>query len=256
MTDASRILDQLPSQQAKSRLPIVLLLDTSHSMELTGGITQLNDALAAWQRQLQDEDFIARVGEIAMVTFGLGGVRVVDATGQIEEEPEEPFVSVAAFDPPQLQAGGPTPMVEGIERAIDLVRERKRELRSQGLILANRPLVYMITDGGPTDERGKLTSSWKKLAPKLRDLEQGKHLLFFAFGVDGADETVLEGLAPESAHMLAGLQFSQFLRFVSASVETLSKAGTSDQSASEAYAEIEEQQAKHQRVADWLKDKA
>lgn len=252
MTDAN-ILDAMPAQQAKSRLPIVLLLDTSDSMRASGGIGQLNEALAAWHDELRDEDYIARVGEIAMVTFGEGGVRVIDATGQSGDEPADPFVSVDEFDPPVLEAGGVTPMVEGIERAIELVRQRKNEIRSSGLILAHRPLIYMITDGAPTNSSGKRSQEWKTLTPTLRDLEEGKHLLFFAFGVEGADEAVLRGLAPEAWHLLAGLKFAQFLRFVSTSVEQLSKSGNADQPASEAYRQIEERQSQEDRINEYLK---
>jgi uncharacterized protein YegL len=118
------------------RCPCVLLLDVSGSMTgrpldaLNAGLTLFKDELAA------DSLAMKRV-EIGIVTFG--PVKV-----------EMPFTTASAFFPPTLQAQGDTPMGAAILEALNMVRDRKQDYRSNG-ISYYRPWVFLITDGGPTD---------------------------------------------------------------------------------------------------------
>ena len=41
-------------------------------------------------------------------------------------------------------------MVEGLQYAMELTATRRQQLRSSGIALANRPLMYLLTDGVPT----------------------------------------------------------------------------------------------------------
>jgi uncharacterized protein YegL len=247
---SEQFVDALPAPQpAKSRLLITLVVDTSYSMAQSGGITELNNALRAWREELQRDANISRIGEIAMVTFGNGHVLTVDASGRTPGRPREPFVPVRSFNPPELTAGGVTPMVEALRFAFEMVAARKQQLRAEGVLLANRPLIYLLTDGAPTDEQGNRSERWRDLAPVIRQHEAGKHLLFFAIGVSGADQDVLRGLAPESNFQVDGVQFGQVLRLVSSSIDSVATAPTRDQPAEEIYADIRGKQA---RIRDWL----
>ncbi len=252
----SDIID-LPVQPAKSRVLITLVLDTSSSMAEQGRIGQLNAGLRRFGDELGANDYVLRTGEVAIVTFGLGHVRVVDPRGLAAGPPTEPFAPLRQFAPPMLQAGGATPMVEGIQQAFSLVQWRKGALRDQGLMLAHRPLVYMITDGQPTDAQGRLSDVWTTLVPTIRDLERNKHLLFFPFGVEGADESVLRALGPDSYKLLRDVDFGAALMLVSASIEALAgHRGSGDESAEEIHARVNYELSKRDRIMAFLQGSA
>lgn len=245
-------IDALPVQPAKSRLPMALILDTSSSMQHNDRIGELNAALGAWRSELLGNANLARHGEIAMISFGHRGVRVVDPTGRGDGEPVTPFVPVSDFSPRPLVSGGVTPMIEAIRRAFELVATRKQQIRDERRVLMNRPLVYLITDGVPTDDQGRATDRWRDLAPAIRAQEDGNHLLFFAIGVRGADMDVLAGLAPRSHFDLATLNFSQVLRLVSTSMDRTSRTSRMNQPANEAYDTVTQEMTRNEEILSYL----
>jgi uncharacterized protein YegL len=246
-------LDALPVQPAKSRLLITLVVDTSLSMQHGNRIGELNRALASWRTELMKDDHLRRHGEIALVTFGKDHVVAVDPTGRTRGAAAEPYVPISQFSPPTLEAGGVTPMVDALQFSFDLLAARRQHLRANGISLVNRPLVYLITDGVPTDDQGHRSDRYRDFAPVVRQQENGKHLLFFAFGVDGAEREVLSSLAPESWRYLADLNFSEVLTFVSASIEAAAAHETHAESASDIYDRTNDRLDREARMAAFLK---
>jgi uncharacterized protein YegL len=246
------VRDALPVQPAKSRILITLVVDTSSSMAEGDRIGELNRALRSWRDELMKDDHLSSRGEIALVTFGKDHVVAVDPSGAVAGQASQPYVPVSQFKPAELAAGGVTPMVEALQYAFDLLAARRRQLRTEGISLANRPLVYLITDGVPTDERGYRSDRWRDFAPVIRQQENGKHLLFFAFGVDGAEREVLSGLAPSSWKFLARLNFAEVLKLVSASIESASAASARSEPAEAVYARVEERLDLDARMTQFL----
>lgn len=251
MTDPSALRDALPAQAPRGRLPITLVLDSSQSMEASGRIDELNAALQSWRTELLGNDHLASIGEVALVSFGFNYVQVLDASGRVNGRPEQPYVAVRDFRPPVLRAAGVTPMVAALQTALDLVAARRLQLRDSGTPLKNRPLIYLITDGVPTDDQGMPSDSWRDFAPVLREQEKGRQILFFALGVSGADMDVLRELAPSSAYDLADLPLAQVLNFVSTSTERLSSASR-EQPAEDQYRGVRDQQERSDRIREWL----
>jgi len=187
------------SNGAQKRTTLIFLLDTSGSMNgakdasLPRPIDELNDAVEKWAAHLNSSPDLRYRAELALVTFGDGGVRVHDG------KDGSPFSPAALFTAPKLSAGGVTPMFEAIRTAIDLSERRKRELDEQG-IQRFRPLIFMLSDGGPTDSQGMLLSKdeWRAMAAQLADLEARRRFAFFAVGVSNADRGCLATLAPDS----------------------------------------------------------
>jgi uncharacterized protein YegL len=212
-------------QHAKSRLLIALVVDNSSSMAAQGAIDELNGALATWREELNHDSNLRRIGEIALVSFGSGGTTVVDPSGRGRDPLPNPFVPVAEFDPPTLVASGYSPMVPAIKHALELVDHRREELRRTGIAMAYRPLVYLLTDGAPSDEHGRPSDRWHDLAPELRRLEAEQRLMFFAFGVRGADMRVLEGLAPGGHYQVDSNNFSLVLQAVRHSISRVMSSG-------------------------------
>ena len=246
-------LDALPVQPAKSRLLLTLVVDTSSSMSEGGRIQELNQALHNWRAELLKNDHIRRHGEIALITFGKDHVVALDPSGRTAGPADQPFVPVSEFNPPNLQAGGVTPMVEALQYAFQCLAARRQYLRSSGIPLVNRPLVYLMTDGVPTDIEGRRSDHWRDFAPVIRQQESGKHLLFFAFGVDGAEQEVLQGLAPRSWHFLSNLPFAEVLTLMSASIESASAESARSKPAEEVYREVNVRLDKDARIRDFLK---
>ena len=193
------------------RCPCVLLLDTSASM---GGapMAALNAGLLAFQTDLQQDSLAQRRVEVAVVTFGEGGVQV-----------RQDFVTAGQFEAPALQAGGQTPMGAAITQALDMVGARKATYKANG-VAYYRPWVFLITDGEPTDE-------WQAAASRVRAEEAANGLAFFAVGVAGANLPRLAQIAVRPPVQLAGLQFVELFVWLSRSQQRVSSAQVGEQTA-------------------------
>ena len=171
------------------RCPCILLLDVSGSMsgrpinELNAGLVTFRDELLA------DPLALKRV--------------------------EQPFTSAANFFPPILFAQGDTPMGAAITKALDMVEERKREYRANG-ISYYRPWIFLITDGAPTDE-------WQAAANKVFQGEEDKKFAFFSIGVQGADMKTLAQISVRQPLPLQGLQFRELFSWLSSSLRSVSR---------------------------------
>ena len=193
------------------RCACVLLLDVSGSMA-GKPIAALNEGLAAFARDLGGDSLARQRVEVAVVTFGGPGVEVVHE-----------FVTAGQFEPRPLSSGGGTPMGSAIERALDMVDERKRQYRANGIVYY-RPWVFMITDGEPTDD-------WRQAATRVHAAEEANGLAFFAVGVEGANAKVLSQIATRSPLMLQGLRFVELFVWLSQSQRTVSSSKPGDQTA-------------------------
>ena len=191
-----------------TRCPVVLLLDVSGSMA-GRPIDELNDGLRMLQQEL-DADSRARLAvEIAIVTFG-DTVQIVNR-----------FEPAANFNPVILEAHGGTPLGEGIGVGLDLLRQHKDHL-AKGANSYYRPWFMIITDGAPTD-------NWISAGQRLREEEARNGLSVFAFGVDGADFSMLKQLSSYRPPIkLKGTRFKEFFQWLSSSLGSVSrsKAGT------------------------------
>lgn len=183
------------------RCPCILILDVSGSMS-GQPIAELNAGLSVFKDELAADSLAMKRVEVALVTFG--PVRV-----------EAPFQSAATFYPPTLSARGDTPMGEAIRQAIQLVDDRKQEYRANG-ISYYRPWIFLITDGGPTDE-------WKSAAAAVHDGEAAKKFAFFAVGVKGANMETLAQISSRTPMSLDGLKFRELFTWLSSSLQRVSQ---------------------------------
>ena len=185
------------------RCPVVLLLDISYSMD-GSPISELNQGIRAFEQSVkQDAAASARV-EVAIVSFG-GLVRLV-----------QDFVTADDFSATSLAATGNTPMGEAIIYALDLLEDRKKTYKSNG-IQYYQPWILLITDGAPTDQ-------WQHAAQRIKQAENDKKISFFSVAVKGADINTLKQIAPDTRPPLElkGLNFKDMFIWLSQSVSIVS----------------------------------
>ncbi|HXG10908.1 MAG TPA: VWA domain-containing protein [Gemmataceae bacterium] len=191
------------AENPEPRLPCVLLLDVSGSME-GQPIAELNAGLLTYVDALAADSLASKRVEVALVTFG-GEVRTVCD-----------FTTADAFLPPRLSAGGDTPMGAAIHQAIALLNRRKEVYRANGISFF-RPWIFLITDGGPTDE-------WHSAADKVGVGEANRSFAFFVVGVEGANFDVLQRIcAARPPLKLKGLRFQDLFLWLSSSQASQSR---------------------------------
>jgi uncharacterized protein YegL len=185
------------------RVPCVLLLDVSSSMA-GAPLAQLSDGLAAFKEALLTDSLAARKVETAIITFG--------ATVDVACE----FTLAEYLTLPRLTANGFTPMGEAVNRAIDMLEERKRIYKSNG-IFYHRPWIFLITDGEPNDP------GWQAAARRSTEGDNAKSFAFFAVGVDNANLNVLQQFTPRKPQKLKGLHFRELFLWLSRSLTSVSR---------------------------------
>lgn len=197
------------------RCAVVLVLDVSGSMAETRDgdsrppIAALNEGLDTLVAELTADPLASRRVEVAIVTFGAS----VDVAAD--------FATTAAMSLPVLSAAGPTPLGAALDRALDLVEDRKRTYRANG-VTYYRPWVVLITDGLPTDE-------WSAAATRLKEAQRTKSLAFFPVAVEGADMKMLAELSDTAPLLLAGTKFNELFVWLSASQARVSGSQPGDE---------------------------
>ena len=194
----------------------VLVLDTSASMK-GAKISELNEGLKILADELLADDLAAKRIDLAIITFG----KIVEVV--------QPFTGITHFEPPELEAGGYTPMGAAILEAATLVEKRKEEYRETGVDYY-RPWIFLITDGQPTD-MSIGDARWQEVTKVIHAGDSDRKFLFWALGVDQANMRILKDLSPPNRTplQLKEAQWSEMFLWLSRSLAKISDSRIGEQ---------------------------
>ena len=190
------------------RVPVILCLDTSASMS-GDPISELAKGVELFYEAIFDDEIARYSAEIAIVTFGYGGVQQPFDFGPVEREPRL-----------EIQAGGHTPMGEAVCKALDILKARKQKYQDAGVDYF-QPWLVLMTDGMPNDENIDYIYGAIR---RISDLVRQKKLSVFPIGIGfEADMDTLGRFSPERSPLrLRELKFKEFFEWLSASVQRVS----------------------------------
>lgn len=186
-------------------------VDVSGSMS-GSPIDQLNQGLQEFHRDIAENSMTANRLEIAVVEF----------SDSVDTKVQPALAD--SFTMPRLTTKGSTKLVDGVREAINLVESRKNWYKQTGQPYL-RPWIILITDGAPDGDQDV-----NGLAQEIQSGTSGKKFVFLSIGVQGADMNVLQQISsPDIPPMaLQGLKFSEFFKWVSASMAIVASSKDGD----------------------------
>jgi len=215
-----------------TRLPVCLCLDVSGSMNrteggtptgrqefidgamwdiVTGGTTalqELKQGIKYFFEAIKNDEVARYSVELSIVVFQDNATTILD------------FANIDRQRVPSLTAQGSTAMGEGVNLALDILEQRKKEFSSKGVDYY-QPWMVLITDGYPTDNTSNAINRVKKLG-------QNKKLTLFpvATGND-ADINILKEFSTLKNNMVLKVQsaehFKELFEWLSQSVTIASQ---------------------------------
>ena len=213
MTDLFLRLEDLVNNPT-ARVPVCLCLDVSGSMS-GKAIQELNEGVRLFYEAIREDDIALYSAEICIVTFGGRRAECICDFASLDIQP----------DPPVLKASGMTPMGEAVNMALDLLDQRKKEYRSNGVDYY-QPWLVLMTDGAPNGDKGELS----RAIARTTEAVNSRKLTIFPIGI-GSDAAmkVLGEFSPKRAPLkLQGLKFQDFFAWLSKSVSTTSQSTPGD----------------------------
>ena len=221
-TQRSRMntFDQVPiiADQEEPKCMCIFLLDVSYSMIINDAMKQLNEGLKSFATELKNDSLASKRTEVAVVTFGPVKVHT-------------DFISGRDFIAPELVCdNGGTPLSEAVITAADMIHARKIEYKREG-VLYYRPMVFLITDGEPTDGDDELPNrerKWPNAIRRVKSDTENKRYAFFPIGVDDANMDRLSELGDRQPIKLKGHRFSEFFSWLHRSLSAVSQSAPED----------------------------
>jgi uncharacterized protein YegL len=184
------------------RLPVYLLLDTSGSM-YGEPIEAVKNGVQTLISTLRNDPYALETAYISVITFDSSAQQVT------------PLTELAAFQQPSITASGCTAMGGALEllsqKSDSEVTKTTKETKGDW-----RPLVFILTDGEPTDDLNKGLAEFKKRKFGM--------VVACAAGM-GANTDTLKQITENVVQLdtADSESIKQYFKWVSASISTTSK---------------------------------
>ncbi len=184
------------------RLPVYLVLDNSGSMH-GEAIEAVKNGMQVLASTLRQDPYALETAFISVITFNTDAEQLV------------PLTDLVSFQPPDIRAQGVTSLGKALtltaQKIHDEVVKTTPDRRGDW-----KPLIFLMTDGGPTDE-------WRPGLDKLRNAKPGM-IIACAAGMD-ADVTVLKEISEVVVQLDTADSgtIKKFFQWISASVSSSSQ---------------------------------
>lgn len=184
------------------RLPVYLLLDTSTSMR-GEAISAVQNGLDLMVSTLRRDPYALETAYLSVITFDTSAKQL------------SPLTELSEFETPILEVGGVTSLGEALALTANAIG---REVQKTSATQKGdwKPLVFLMTDGAPTDE-------WKKGVAALKAAKPG-FIICCAAGPDAQVDVLGEiSEAVVSLDVADSATIAAFFKWVSASIATSSR---------------------------------
>jgi|TARA_B110000503_G_scaffold142248_1_gene238423 uncharacterized protein YegL len=196
----SLIPDLVLQDNTSQRLPCVVVVDGSSSMS-GKAIDNLNDGLSFLEKELKSDDIASMRVQLLIIRIG----------GHSDAEVLVDWTDAIDFVAPTIEANGTTPLGLGVKLALQKIEEQKKRYKDNQ-ITYNRPWMFIMTDGAPTD------IDWEDAALAAKQAEAKGKVIVFPIGTEGADFETLNAFSNRKALMLRNLDFKELFIWLSKSV--------------------------------------
>lgn len=186
------------------RLPVYFLIDVSESM-IGEPILNVEEGLATIINQLKKDPFALETVFVAIIVFAGKSQNLV------------PLIEISQFYPPKLPIGGGTSLGEAFDFLMKEIDENivKTTFNQKG---DWKPIVFLLTDGKPTDDYEKALTTWnQKYKSKI-------NLIAVSFGTN-ANLNILGRFTENVLLFNSSTQedYKKFFKWVTASIRNSSQ---------------------------------
>lgn len=195
------------------RLPVYLLLDCSGSMA-GAPIEAVRRGLEAFVGEVRTDPFASQTVHVGLITFG--------ASVQLLTNGLVPFPEFASATPTLPNAEGQTPYGEALRQLQKSMNSDVRPIVPGGEKGDWKPLVFVLTDGAPTDD-------WRTAREEIAKRQERKlaNVITVGCGHNINDQTLKEmAIGPTFRMDTTEESFRTFFQWVTQSVKTVSRAFT------------------------------
>jgi len=181
------------------RLPVYLLLDTSGSM-IGEPIEAVKNGVQILQSTLRQDPYALETAYLSVITFDSHAKQVT------------PLTELGSFQPPSIAASGTTALGDALGLLADRIEAEVTKTTAE--VKGDwKPLVFMMTDGSPTDD-------WQRGLDKLKKVRTG--MVIACAAGQGVDTSILKQITDVVVALdtADSNTIKAFFKWVSASVST------------------------------------